>query len=129
MASISHTGPASKQIQIFHNPSVKLLLIWHVILFRVTVGSAVFPSSHWLKGSPEEKVWSRLDTEQLHLPHCVFVPQSRHHDDHPDVLLPHHPPEVGHGALQRPLGADEVSLRSSTLNTKTTGFSSRGKKL
>lgn len=64
-----------------------------------------------------------FDTEQPRPPHRVFVPQSRHHDDHPDVLLPHHPPEVGHGARQRPLGADEVSLRSSTLNTRTAGFS------
>lgn len=69
------------------------------ILFKVTGGSGVYPSSHWVKGSAAEKVWSGLDTEQLRFPHCIFVSQSCHHDDHPDVLLPHHPPEVGHGAV------------------------------
>lgn len=44
------------------------------------------------------------------LSHHVLVPQSCHHDDYPDVLLPHHPPEVSHGVQQRTLGADEVSL-------------------
>lgn len=73
-----------------------------------------------MRGRSAAQVWSCLDTDRLHLPHRVFVPQSRHHDDHPDVLLPHHPPEVGHGALQRPLGTDEVPLRSTTLNTNVT---------
>lgn len=51
--------------------------------------------------------------------HYVLLFQSCHHDDYPDVLLPHHPPEVSHGVVQWTLSADEVSFCSSTLNTDT----------
>lgn len=44
--------------------------------------------------------------------------QGRHHDDDPDVLLPHHPPEVSRGAPQGTLGADEVPLGFPTLKIK-----------
>lgn len=46
----------------------------------------------------------------------VLLSQRRHHDDYPDVLLPHHPPEVSHGVVQGSLRADEVPLRPAALS-------------
>ena len=54
------------------------------------------------------------------LSHYVLVSQRCHHDDYPDVLLPHHPPEVSHGVMHRSLGADEVPLWSSALHHRHT---------
>lgn len=57
---------------------------------------------------------------RMRVPHQVFVFQGCHHDDYPDVLLPHHPPEVGQSVPQGPLGADEVPLSGATLQSKKT---------
>lgn len=51
----------------------------------------------------------------MNVSHQVFVFQRRHHDDYPDVLLPHHPPEVNHSVSQGTLRADEVPLGGTTL--------------